>query len=86
MCFYAMKQCKLLDALIPPPITPSLLLPSLSLVQCSGSFSITSGDYQATYVVLGDNVMFSVSARTSGWVGIGVSNDGMMVGQSSCIV
>ena len=25
--------------------------------------------------------MFSVSARTSGWVGIGVSNDGLMVGQ-----
>ena len=30
-------------------------------------------------MVLGNNVAFSVSARTTGWVGIGVSNDTFMV-------
>jgi len=62
----------------PSPTTPTPGPTTPTPVQCTGSFSITSGDYQATYVVMGDNVMFSVSARTSGWVGIGVSDDGLM--------
>ena len=50
-----------------------------SLAPCSGNFSVANGDYRASYLARGDSVMFSVSARTSGWVAIGISNDESMV-------
>ena len=36
-------------------------------------------------MVQGNNVTFSVSARTTGWVAIGVSNDNRMVSYVFCI-
>lgn len=52
---------------------------SLYLAPCSENFSVANGDYQVRYIVLGNDVMFSVSARTTGWVGIGISDDMLMV-------
>lgn len=38
-----------------------------------GSFSSTDGNYQASWMVDGSNVIFTMSAATTGWVGIGWS-------------
>ena len=51
---------------------------------CSGNLSAQSGNYQASYIVQGSNVLFSISARTEGWVGIGVSDDRIMVSYVWC--
>jgi len=59
-----------------------MLLILLGLVQCSGSIDVGCDpvcDYQATWTVEGNNVRFTVSAQTTGWVGIGFSNDQLMV-------
>ena len=56
--------------------------------QCQGGFSTGCDkqgrcDYRATWLIVGEEAEFTVSARTSGssteWVGIGFSNDRMMV-------
>ena len=64
------------------------ILPRLSMAflsaQCTGNFSAQSGNYRVSYVVQGNNVTFSVSARTTGWVAIGVSNDNRMVSYVFC--
>ena len=64
------------------------ILPCLSMAflsaQCTGNFSARSGNYRVSYVVQGNNVTFSVSARTTGWVAIGVSNDNRMVSYVFC--
>jgi len=52
----------------------------LYLAPCNRNFSIANGDYLVSYIVLGNDVMFSVSARTTGWIGIGISDDMSMVG------
>ena len=55
---------------------------SVPLVQCSGSINVGCDpvcDYQATWTVEGNNVRFTVSAQTTGWVGIGFSDDQLMV-------
>ena len=54
-------------------------------VQCSGSINASCADgacnYNASWVVEGDSVTFTVSARTASntWVGIGFSDDQLMV-------
>ena len=55
----------------------ALLTSSSILVQCSGSIDV--GTLQANWTVQGDSVEFIVSAQTTGWVGIGFSNDQLMV-------
>ena len=55
------------------------------LVQCSGSINASCAggecNYNASWVVEGDSVTFMVSARTASntWVGIGFSDDQLMV-------
>jgi len=59
----------------------------LSVDNCMGSWStgcIGDGNnctYKATWMVLGDvhKVFFAVKAHTTGWVGIGFSDNNMMV-------
>ena len=43
----------------------------VSNAQCTGSMS--SGVYQVSWAVSGGNVDFTVSADTTGWVGVGFS-------------
>ena len=46
---------------------------------CSGSRSISNGLYEITYSVEGDNIDFTISASTIGWVGLGFSANQFMV-------
>ena len=54
-------------------------------VQCSGSINASCAggacNYNASWVVEGDSVTFTLSARTTSntWVGIGFSDDQLMV-------
>ena len=62
-------------------LTTSSIL--IILAQCSGSIDVGCGsqvcEFQANWTVQGDSVEFSVSAQTTGWVGIGFSDDQFMV-------
>ena len=68
-------------------ISHKTLLPHLPLhiVQCSGSINAGCAggacNYNASWVVEGDSVTFTVTARTASntWVGIGFSDDRLMV-------
>ena len=46
---------------------------------CSGLRSSSNGAYNVTYAVSGDNIIFTLQAMTTGWVGIGFSLDQFMV-------
>jgi len=62
-------------------LTTSSIL--IILAQCSGSVDVGCSsqvcEFQANWTVQGDSVEFSVSAQTTGWVGIGFSDDQFMV-------
>ena len=50
---------------------------------CSGSRSISNGLYEITYSVEGDNIDFTISASTTGWVGLGFSANQFMVSDNT---
>ena len=47
---------------------------------------VNNGAYNVSWRVVGDVVSFTVSARTTGWVGIGFSKDQLMVRPMQCVV
>ena len=52
---------------------------SVHAVSCSGTFGVAGGAYSGSWSVVRDEVIFTVAARTTGWVGIGFSLDQLMV-------
>ena len=47
---------------------------------------VNNGAYNVSWRVVGDVASFTVSARTTGWVGIGFSKDQLMVRPMQCVV
>ena len=48
-------------------------------VNCNGDIC----DYAASWSISGDEITFEVIVRTTGWVGIGFSNDQLMVSKNA---
>ena len=46
---------------------------------------VNNGAYNVSWRVVGDVASFTVSARTTGWVGIGFSKDQLMVRSMQCM-
>ena len=55
------------------------LVPPLFVAACSGTFGVAGGSYNGSWRVEGDEIIFTVAAQTTGWVGIGFSLDQRMV-------
>lgn len=49
------------------------------VAECSAEMTAQGGTYMVAYSAVGNRVDFTVSASTTGWVGVGFSDDTMMV-------
>ena len=76
MCLYKLYQDHFLNLFLVSTVTVPVL--------CSGSFS--ADNYIAIWQVFGDEITFTVSAKTNGWIGIGFSPDNLMVCKLSYIM
>ena len=75
-----MRQCAVLLSTLSEPLWCGYsLVPSLLVAACSGTFGVAGGAYNGSWRVEGDEVIFTVAAQTTGWVGIGFSLDQLMV-------